>query len=173
MTRKEFTLGTTSIVRHLLTGVAGALAAHGLAGGNELLTAGASVAVFVSTLGWSFVEKNKLLAALCANLPVSEIETLAKSVAAFKASGANPLLIANIASTVMALANQELLGAYPELAPPPPPVSPPPVAPVAESPAPAPETLSPPVVEAQEPVAAPGEAAPADGGAQPLPGPAL
>lgn len=136
VTKDEITLGAQSVVRHFATLGAGILTAHGLAGGDQLVTLGGAVAVFVVTLGWSFVEKNKLLDSLVEGLPVSELEALGKMLGAFRSQGANPLLIANIAQTAMAVANQELLAAHPELAPAPAPVAAPAPAPAAPQPAP-------------------------------------
>lgn len=124
MTKEDLTLGLTSVLRHVMTVGAGVLAAHGLAGGDQLITLGGGIAVFIATLGWSLVEKSKLLSALCQNLPVSELEALAANLMKFRAQGANPLLITNIAQTTMAIAQQELLAAHPELAPPPTTVAP-------------------------------------------------
>lgn len=147
MTREEFTTGIGSVVRHVLTLGAGLLAAHGLAGGDELTALGGSIAVFLGTLGWSLIEKSKLLSAICENAPASELETLAGALAQFRANGANPLLIANIAQTLMAIANHELIAAHPELAPPPPTPAPAPVSPPAPVGAPGSAPSSPETVQ--------------------------
>lgn len=125
MTKDELTLGLQSVLRHILTVGAGALAAHGVAGGEQLVGLAGGVAVFVGTVGWSLVSKSKLLEQLCAAAPASELEGLAGLLGQFRANGSNPLLIANIAQTAMAIANQELLAAHPELAPAPTPTPPP------------------------------------------------
>lgn len=160
MTKDELSAGAQSVLRHLCTLGAGALAAHGLAGGDQLASIGGAVGVFGSTLAWSWIQKSKLLAALCEAAPLSEIEALAANLVKFRAQGANPLLVSNIASTVLALANQELLAAHPELAQQPTtqatePAAPPSVVPAAEpstEPASAPlPPLSPDTTAAQGP----------------------
>lgn len=138
MTKEELTLGTGSVVRHLMTAGAGALAAHGLAAGDQLTAFGSAAAVLVATLAWSFIEKSKLLASVVAALPLSEIESLASDLIAFKAKGSNPLLISHMANTLLQVANAELVAAHPELVAPPPTTEP-------ADPAPAP--VSPPVQE--------------------------
>jgi hypothetical protein len=149
VTKDELTLGASSVLRHLATLGAGVLAAHGLAGGDQLASIAGSVGVFLATIAWSLISKNRLVAELCDALPVSELESLGKMLASFRAQGSNPLLVANIAQTAMAVAQQELLAAHPELAapkpaqtppPPPPPPVPATVAPVAGSPAAVAET---------------------------------
>jgi hypothetical protein len=146
LTKQEITLGASSVVRHLATVLAGILAAHGIAGGDQLAGIGSGVAVFIVTVGWSFVQNNKLIASLFENLPVSELESLCGTIAQFRSQGSNPLLISHLAQAAMAIAQQELLAAHPELAlpqrvdappPPPPPVpasvAPEPAAVVAET----------------------------------------
>lgn len=152
MTKQDITLGATSVIRHVMTLGAGLLAAHGLAGGDQLEGIGSAVAVFVATLAWSFIENNKLLSGLVEALPVSELESLAANLLTFRKNGANPLLIANIAQTAFAVAQQELLAAHPELVPGV--AAPDTAAPTQPQPAPAP--ASPPVVP---------EPAPSDSGA--------
>lgn len=151
MTREEFTLAGSTIVRHLMTVAAGALAAHGLIVGPQLADLGSSVAVLAAALAWSFVEKSGLMSRIVDGLPTSELEMLGKMLASFRGQGSNPLLIANIAQTALAVANAELINAHPELAP-----QPAPVAPAPEVAAPAPQPLSPPDVPAQAPVVAEG-----------------
>jgi hypothetical protein len=155
VTKQDITLGATSVTRHVMTLGAGLLAAHGIAGGDQLEGIGAAVAVFIATLAWSFIENNKLLSGLVEALPVSELESLASNLLAFRRNGANPLLIANIAQTAMAVANQELLAAHPELAPPAQSnvqlsATPEPAAVIAP-PQPAPAPVSPPVGEPVQP----------------------
>ena len=135
MTKDEFLAETASVVRHLLTAGAGAVAANGL--GTTPVVAIGTAAVFVGTLAWSFIEKSSLLSQICAAAPASELETLASDLVAFRQKGSNPLLIAHLAQTVLALANAELVSAHPELAPQPGPV-PAPSSPPAQEPEPTP-----------------------------------
>jgi len=136
LTKDEFLAETASVVRHLLTAGAGAVAANGL-GTTPVVAIGTAAAVFVGTLAWSFIEKSSLLSQICAAAPASELETLASDLVAFRQKGSNPLLIAHLAQTVLALANAELVSAHPELAPQPAPV-PAPSSPPAQEPEPTP-----------------------------------
>lgn len=150
MTKNDITYGASTVVRHVMTVGAGLLAAHGIAGGDQLEGIGSAVAVFIATVAWSFIEKSKLLETLCEALPVSELEALAKNLGVFRANGANPLLIANIAHTALAVAQQELMAAHPELA-----MQAPSVPAATASPAPAAPALSPAGAPQQEPVSEP------------------
>ena len=158
MTKDDFTLAITPIVRTAIAAGAGFLATRGFTGATDLVSSFTSAAVvLLGTLAWSLVEKNKLVAMALGQIPISSLEEVANTVSKLKASGGDPLLIAHIAQAVTALANQELAVAQPALVPPPAP-SPQPVAVPAEPPPPptvvAPAVETAPVVQPEpQPVA--------------------
>jgi hypothetical protein len=154
VTKDEFTTMAASAFRHLLTAGAGAVAANGIAGSSVLVSVGTGASVFVATLAWSFIEKSALFSQLCAAAPASELEQLAGDIVAFRAKGSNPLLIAHLAQTVLAVAQSELIAAHPELAAPaapPPSPAPVPSSPAAADPPPAQEPETPPLTRGVTP----------------------
>jgi hypothetical protein len=109
VTQDQFTAFAAASVRHLLTLGAGLLVARGFtAGGDMVSNLAAAVAVFAATLAWSFIQKHKLLSALVAGLDVSALEQLLAQAAELKRQGADPLLVAHMTGTALAVAQSEL-----------------------------------------------------------------
>jgi len=118
VTKDEFGSLIAPFVRHGLTVAAGFLAARGLTGGSDMIDSlTAASVVLIATLAWSFLEKHKLISDAVSALPLSALEQVANNVSTLRAQGADPLLIAHIAQGVLAIAQQELAVARPDLVP--------------------------------------------------------
>ena len=143
MTQDQFTLGASSLIRHLLTVISGLLVARGFEAGGDLVSnLAAAIAVFGATLAWSFIQKNRLLSALVSGLNVSALEQLLAQAAELRRQGADPLLVAHMTGTALAVAQSELGSLHPTISAAPP--GPSPEVAAAGVPAPAPvETPSP------------------------------
>ena len=108
MTQDDFNAAVTPLARHGLTLVAGLMAAHGFAVPDPLMSYAAAAVTSALALGWSYLEKNKMLATAVAAAPISEVEQLASTVAAFRAQGASPVLVVHLAQVLTSLAASEL-----------------------------------------------------------------
>lgn len=109
MTQDQFTAFAASLIRHLLTLGAGLLVARGLTGYADMVSnLTAAVAVFGATLAWSFIQKRSVLAKLVAGLNISALEQLLQQTIDLKQQGADPLLVAHMAGTALAVAQGEL-----------------------------------------------------------------
>ena len=98
MTRDQFTLYASALIRHLLTLGAGLLAARGLLTQSDATSSIiAASALFIATVGWSFVQKNKLLKALCAAIQLDP--TVVQPPSAAAPSTAAPAPGANLSPT--------------------------------------------------------------------------
>ena len=115
MTRNEFTAMAASIARHGMTAGAGLLAARGLDVPGEATEVIPAIAVAAAAMAWSWIEKSHVLARLTADTPTSDLEDLFSQLAAMRSKGANPILIANIAQSAVAIATHEAVVAHPEL----------------------------------------------------------
>jgi len=115
MTRNEFTAMAASIARHGMTAGAGLLAARGFDVPGEATAVIPAIAVAAAAMAWSWIEKSHLLARLAADAPTSDLEDLFSQLAAMRSKGANPILIANIAQSAVAVATHEAIVAHPEL----------------------------------------------------------
>lgn len=112
MTKDQFDLYASALVRHVLTAGAGLLAARGLITNSDTPSnIIAAVAVFAAAVGWSFIQKHKLLAQLFEAAQPSQVEQLLGQAAQFKQQGANPLLVAHMIGTALALAQDEVIAA--------------------------------------------------------------
>lgn len=111
MTRDDFALTLTPLVRHGLTALGAVLAAHGLTGASDALPAfAAGITAVVVSLGWGLVEKNRLVAGLVAAAPPSDVDLVLDSVRTLRRDGASPLVVAHFAQALATVAVSELGG---------------------------------------------------------------
>lgn len=108
MTREEFANAVSPLIRHGLTVLAGVLVAKGYASASDALTAyGPALVVMACTVGWSLVEKNKLVARAVSGLSGDDVGLLASALHTFRQQGASPLLVAHTAQVLASIAVTE------------------------------------------------------------------
>lgn len=99
MNRAEFLSLATPLARHAITLAAGVAAAHGFATGGEVLASSAlALGAVAASVGWSVLEKSKLVATLVADTPASLVQMLAAMVHDLEERGAPPGEVARAAA---------------------------------------------------------------------------